>query len=66
VCCPTAIEVTEARAGSYAATGVLTPEPTSRRSRHGGRHRGIMPSSLSLEARSLEDVFLDISGREIR
>ena len=28
--------------------------------------RGIMPRSLSLEARSLEDVFLDISGREIR
>ena len=39
---------------------------TSRRSPRGGPPTGIMPRSLSLEARSLEDVFLDISGREIR
>jgi ABC-2 type transport system ATP-binding protein len=27
---------------------------------------GAMPESLSLQPRTLEDVFLDISGREIR
>ena len=27
---------------------------------------GVMPGSMSMEARSLEDVFLDISGRDVR
>jgi ABC-2 type transport system ATP-binding protein len=26
----------------------------------------VMPGSMSLEARSLEDVFLDISGKDVR
>jgi ABC-2 type transport system ATP-binding protein len=62
---PDGVEVTEARAGSYAATGVLTPADLAAITAWWAA-RGIMPSSLSLEARSLEDVFLDISGREIR
>lgn len=62
---PDGVDVTEARAGSYAATGALTPADLAALTAWWAA-RGIMPSSLSLEARSLEDVFLDISGREIR
>lgn len=62
---PDGVDVTEARAGSYAATGALTPADLAAITAWWAA-RGIMPRSLSLEARSLEDVFLDISGREIR
>lgn len=62
---PDGVEVKEARAGSYAATGALTPADLAAITAWWAA-RGIMPSSLSLAARSLEDVFLDISGREIR
>jgi ABC-2 type transport system ATP-binding protein len=62
---PDGVDVTEARAGSYAATGALTPADLAAITAWWAAH-GVMPSSLSLEARSLEDVFLDISGREIR
>ncbi|MDD1477629.1 ABC transporter ATP-binding protein [Arthrobacter sp. H16F315] len=59
------VSVTETRAGSYAATGALTAEDLAAITAWWAG-RGLMPRSLSLEARSLEDVFLDISGREIR
>lgn len=62
---PDAVEVRESRAGSYSATGALTPADLSAVAAWWAA-RGIMPTSMSLEARSLEDVFLDISGREIR
>ncbi len=62
---PDAVEVRESRAGSYSATGALTPSDLAAVTAWWAA-RGIMPSSMSLEARSLEDVFLDISGREIR
>jgi len=62
---PDAVQVSEARAGSYAATGALTPADLAAVTAWWAAH-GIMPTSMSLEARSLEDVFLDISGREIR
>ena len=62
---PDGVDVTEARAGSYAVTGALTPADLAAITAWWAA-RGIMPRSLSLEARSLEDVFLDISGREIR
>jgi ABC-2 type transport system ATP-binding protein len=59
------VEITETRAGSYSATGALTPEDLAALTAWWASH-GIMPASMSLEARSLEDVFLDISGREMR
>lgn len=62
---PDAVEVRESRAGSYSATGALTPADLAAVAAWWAA-RGIMPTSMSLEARSLEDVFLDISGREIR
>ncbi|MCU1519042.1 MAG: transporter [Pseudarthrobacter sp.] len=62
---PAEITVSETRAGSYVATGPLTPQHLSSLASWWAAH-GIMPGSLSLEARSLEDVFLDISGKDIR
>ena len=62
---PGTVTIREARAGSYAVTGALTPADLAAITAWWAAH-GIMPGSLSLEARSLEDVFLDISGREIR
>ena len=60
-----AISVSETRAGSYVATGPLTPQDLASLASWWAAH-GVMPTSLSLEARSLEDVFLDISGKDIR
>jgi ABC-2 type transport system ATP-binding protein len=62
---PAGIEVRETRAGSYSATGELSPQDLAALTAWWAS-RGIMPGSMSLEARSLEDVFLDISGRDIR
>lgn len=62
---PAEVEIRETRAGSYSATGVLTPEDLAALTAWWAAH-GVMPGSMSMEARSLEDVFLDISGREVR
>ncbi|MFE4541249.1 ABC transporter ATP-binding protein [Arthrobacter sp. NPDC056727] len=62
---PAEVEVRETRSGSYTATGALTPEDLAALTAWWAQH-GVMPGSLNMEARSLEDVFLDISGREIR
>ncbi|MEZ2389955.1 ABC transporter ATP-binding protein [bacterium RCC_150] len=59
------LDVRETRAGSYTVSGALTPEHLARLTAWWAE-KGIMPASLRLEARSLEDVFLDISGRNIR
>lgn len=59
------LKVSESRAGSYAVTGSLTPADLAALTAWWAA-RDIMPASLRLEARSLEDVFLDISGRDIR
>lgn len=60
-----ALTVTEARSGSYEITGRLTPEDLAVLTAWWAS-KGIMPASMRLEARSLEDVFLDISGRDLR
>lgn len=62
---PAAINVTEPRSGSYSVTGALTPGHLAALARWWEAH-DIMPASMSLQARSLEDVFLDISGKDIR
>ncbi|MEO8283986.1 MAG: ABC transporter ATP-binding protein [Pseudarthrobacter sp.] len=62
---PETITVSETRAGSYVANGPLTPQDLAALTSWWAAH-GVMPSSLSLAARSLEDVFLDVSGKEIR
>lgn len=59
------ITVLETRAGSYSVSGPLTPADLAALTAC-WQSRSIMPASMRLEARSLEDVFLDISGRDIR
>ncbi|MFF2840946.1 ABC transporter ATP-binding protein [Paenarthrobacter sp. NPDC057981] len=60
-----ALRVTESRSGSYSITGAITPTDLASLTAWWAE-RNIMPASLRLEARSLEDVFLDISGRDLR
>jgi ABC-2 type transport system ATP-binding protein len=62
---PETITVRETRAGSYVANGPLTPQDLAALTSWWAAN-GVMPTSLSLAARSLEDVFLDVSGKEIR
>jgi ABC-2 type transport system ATP-binding protein len=62
---PETITLSETRAGSYVANGPLTPQDLAALTAWWAAH-GVMPTSLSLAARSLEDVFLDVSGKEIR
>jgi ABC-2 type transport system ATP-binding protein len=62
---PDGIDIAETRAGSYCVTGTLTPSHLAALAGWWEAH-GIMPASMSLQARSLEDVFLDISGKDIR
>jgi ABC-2 type transport system ATP-binding protein len=59
------LQLTETRSGSYSITGAITPMDLAALTAWWAE-RNIMPASLRLEARSLEDVFLDISGRDLR
>ncbi|MFJ4207728.1 ABC transporter ATP-binding protein [Paenarthrobacter sp. NPDC089675] len=59
------LEITETRSGSYSVSGALIPADLATLTAVWAE-RNIMPASLRLEARSLEDVFLDISGRDLR
>ncbi|WP_427117143.1 ABC transporter ATP-binding protein [Pseudarthrobacter scleromae] len=62
---PADVVVLEERAGSYTATGTLTPRHLATLAEWWAVH-DVMPAAMSLQARSLEDVFLDISGKDIR
>ncbi|MDJ0320210.1 ABC transporter ATP-binding protein [Pseudarthrobacter sp. PS3-L1] len=57
------LHVVESRPGSYSITGSLTPADLAALTAWWAE-KDIMPTSLRLEARSLEDVFLDISAKE--
>ncbi|MFJ6155926.1 ABC transporter ATP-binding protein [Pseudarthrobacter sp. NPDC092184] len=62
---PADVVVLEERAGSYTATGALTPKHLAALAEWWALH-DVMPAAMALQARSLEDVFLDISGKDIR
>ncbi|MFJ6026693.1 ABC transporter ATP-binding protein [Pseudarthrobacter sp. NPDC092424] len=62
---PADVEISEPRAGSYSVTGALAPRHLAALAAWWEAH-DIMPAAMSLQARSLEDVFLDISGKDIR
>ena len=62
---PADVVISEERAGSYTATGTLTPRHLAALAEWWAVH-DIMPASMTLQARSLEDVFLDISGKDLR
>ena len=51
--------------GEYELRGPLTPEHLSAFTTALAHHY-LMPNSLTMEPKTLEDVFLDISGRDIR
>jgi ABC-2 type transport system ATP-binding protein len=55
----------ESEPGQYVLRGVLTAEDVAQVAGWWAAC-GVMPSTISLAPRSLEDVFLDISGRSIR
>ncbi|WP_458117094.1 ABC transporter ATP-binding protein [Arthrobacter sp. D2-10] len=59
------LEVIECAPGQYQVSGALTPKDLAVLAAWWAEE-GILPSSISLTSRSLEDVFLDISGRSIR
>jgi ABC-2 type transport system ATP-binding protein len=62
---PADVVVLEERAGSYTATGALTPRHLAALAEWWAAH-DVMPVAMALQARSLEDDFLDISGKDIR
>lgn len=57
--------VTESRPGSYQISGALEPDDLAALAAWWAV-RGIMPTSLNLASRSLEDVFLALSGTDLR
>ncbi|KRF06300.1 ABC transporter [Arthrobacter sp. Soil782] len=59
------LDVTEPSPGKYCVNGALTPEDLAVIAAWWAEN-GILPASISLTSRSLEDVFLDVSGRSIR
>jgi ABC-2 type transport system ATP-binding protein len=58
-------KASEPVAGSYHVTGEITPD-TLAATTAWCASLGIMPRNLQIEQRSLEDVFLDLTGRELR
>ena len=58
-------QASEPVAGSYHVTGEITPD-TLAATTAWCASLGIMPRNLQIEQRSLEDVFLDLTGRELR
>lgn len=59
------INLAEESTGFYRLTGNLSPQHLAELATYWANH-GIMPGELELASRSLEDVFLELSGREIR
>lgn len=62
---PPGADLVESRPGHYSLTGQLTPAHLAALTTWWAA-RDLMPSAMTLQARSLEDVFLDISGKDIR
>ena len=58
-------QAAEPSAGSYHVTGEITPDILAATTAWCAS-LGIMPRNLQIEQRSLEDVFLDLTGRELR
>lgn len=59
------LEVTETVPGRYSLAGPLTPAHLQALAAAWAAH-SVMPSAIHMAPRSLEDVFLDISGKELR
>jgi ABC-2 type transport system ATP-binding protein len=59
------LDVHEAVPGRYTVTGALAPEHLVQLATFWAAH-DVMPAAIHMAPRSLEDVFLDISGKELR
>jgi ABC-2 type transport system ATP-binding protein len=62
---PPGSTVAEDVPGSYSVQGVATPDALAALTAWLARH-GVMPSGLTMARRTLEDVFLELTGRELR
>lgn len=62
---PTDVAVSEPRPGQYLVDGVVDPQVLSTITSWCAA-QGLMPQGLTVGRRSLEDVFLDLTGRSLR
>jgi ABC-2 type transport system ATP-binding protein len=62
---PAGTRVDELDAGHYLVTGDVTPQLLATLTAWCA-NRGVLADNLSVERRSLEDVFLEVTGRELR
>lgn len=62
---PTAVKVVENHPGAYVVTGEVDPALLATLTAWCASN-GVMAERLSVERRTLEDVFLDLTGRELR
>ncbi|GGY91201.1 ABC transporter ATP-binding protein [Streptomyces nitrosporeus] len=62
---PDGSEAAETASGSYRITGTVDPGLLAAVTSWCARH-GVMPQGISVERRTLEDVFLELTGKELR
>jgi ABC-2 type transport system ATP-binding protein len=62
---PEGCSATEVRSGTYVVQGLIDPQVVSTVTAWCAR-QGVLPDELRVCRRSLEDVFLDLTGRELR
>ncbi|MEV6107975.1 ABC transporter ATP-binding protein [Streptomyces sp. NPDC051940] len=62
---PTDSAAVEVTAGSYRVTGDITPELLATVTTWCAQN-GVLPDRITVERRTLEDVFLDLTGKELR
>ncbi|WP_037905947.1 ABC transporter ATP-binding protein [Actinacidiphila yeochonensis] len=62
---PDGSRATEPSAGSYRVEGTIDPQLLATVTSWCAQH-GVMPDRLAVERRTLEDVFLELTGRELR
>ncbi|GAA4861785.1 ABC transporter ATP-binding protein [Saccharopolyspora rosea] len=62
---PENCEATELRPGDYAVRGIVDPQVVSTVTAWCAQH-GVLAQELRVTRRSLEDVFLELTGRELR
>ncbi|MCG7525267.1 ABC transporter ATP-binding protein [Streptomyces sp. OfavH-34-F] len=62
---PDGTEVAEPSAGTYRVTGAVDPQLLATVTSWCAQH-GVMPSGIAVERQTLEDVFLELTGKELR
>lgn len=62
---PDGTQAAELTSGAYRVTGEVDPQLLATVASWCAQH-GVLPSSLSVERHTLEDVFLELTGKELR